>query len=203
MKSKSEAIIEGLGLKPNKNLPDIDRFDESKLREGSEIARRILVLGYLYAISFDVKRKVIKSDLKKHGLYSYLSKDEQKLLSKFFLTKQDKINIDWVPESVEILGWAIGLWKDVPILKQCDEDRQADIIPIRKNPDDFIQTAKLISAVEIYSQADLIYRIHWIAKRDAIGELGIHSNDIYLERHKAINWIINNEINWDDVQTDT
>jgi hypothetical protein len=203
MKSKSEAIIERLGLQPNKNLPEIEKIEELNFRNGSTIARRILVLGYLYAISFDVKRKVIKANLNKHGLISDLSKNEQKILSKFFLTKQDKINIDWVTENIEVLGWAIGLWNDIPILKKSNEERQADNIPIHQDPSDFINNAELISKEQIYSQADLIYRLHWIAKRDSIGELGKNSNDVYMERHKAINWIIDNEINWDNVPTDT
>ena len=187
----------------NPHLPEIEPIDELDYRNAKEIAERILVLGYIYALTFDVEIQVIKEELVFYNLNKALSDYEKKLLSKSFLSKQEKADISWLPEAIEVLGWAIGLWTNILFMEQCDEDRQADNIPIKQDPDGFYRKAKLISKVEIYKMADLMYRMHWIAKRREIGNLGTYSNDVYMERHKAINWIIGINNNWDEIQTDT
>ena len=203
LKLKSEKIILNLGLKPNLNLPEIENLNDLKFKTGEQVAKRILSLAYLYGISFNASRKSIQSKLKEYGLINELSNWENEILTKKTLTKQDKINIDWVTESIEVLGWAIGLWNEIPLLDECNENRQADSIIINENPSKFISTSKLIPINEIQEQADLIYRLHWIAKRTEIGRIGKHSNDVYIERHKAINWIIGIGKDWDTINTDT
>lgn len=203
LKAKSESIIKGFGLEANPALPLIEDIEQIKLREASDIARRILVLGYLYGISFNVKRSKIKGDLKRYGLYNDLSPHEQKVLSSLFLSKQARTDVDWVTEGIEVLGWAIGLWEEVSPLGPCNEDRQADVVALKQDPSDFINNARLIEVEKILQQADLIYRLHWVVKRAEVSSLGEFSNDIYKERHKAINWIIGIEECWDEIRTDT
>ncbi|MDO3695650.1 DUF4272 domain-containing protein [Wenyingzhuangia sp. chi5] len=203
LKIKSEKRIQSLGLEPNLNLPEIENLNDLKFKTGEQIAKRILSLAYLYGISFNASRKSIQNKLKEYGLIDELSNWENKILTKKTLTKQDKVNIDWVTESIEVLGWAIGLWSEIPLLNECNEDRQADNVPLNENPVKFITTAEIIPLNEIQEQADIIYRLHWIAKRTEIGKIGKHSNDVYMERHKAINWIIGLSKDWDTINTDT
>jgi len=203
VKKSSEARISQLGLTANVNLSALEPMDHFSFRNPQDIAKRIQVLAYLYVISFGVKKKQIKPYLTQYNLLDALSKDERKMLKKMFLTKQDKINVLWFAEAIEILGWTIGLWSEVKELDFCNEDRQADKVPQRKDPTDFIENAKLIDRFEIYQMADLIYRLHWNAKRKIIGNLGDNSNDVYSERHKAINWVLGTDENWDEVQADT
>ncbi len=160
-------------------------------------------MGYLYGISFKVKRSKIKEDLKRYGLYNDLSPQEKKVLNSLFLSKQARTDVDWLTEGIEVLGWAIGLWDEFSPLEQCNEDRQADVVALKQDPSDFINNTRLIEVEKILQQADLIYRLHWVAKRAKVGRLGEYSNDIYTERHKAINWVIGIEECWDEIRTDT
>jgi hypothetical protein len=71
---------------------------------------------------------------------------------------------------------------------------------------DFIARAQLRSLDEILDANDYYYRLHW-----AVVELGLNgqespaaNEEIIVERHRALNWLIrymNQE--WDDVTTDT
>lgn len=203
VKELSERRIEKLGLTVNKNLPTIEKFTKLKFQNGQDIARRILVLTHLIQISFNIKRTKLKNSLREYQLEGFVSGNEKKILTKWFLTKQDRIDASWLSESIEVLGWTIGLWNTIDPLKPCDEDKQILALPLKKNPIEFINSAQLIDKVEIYKEADFIYRLHWTAKRQTFGELKTHHNDIYSERHKAINWIIEKGTEWDDITTDT
>ena len=81
IKIESEKIIQKLGLKPNINLPVIEDLDDLDFRTGEQIAKRILILAYLYGISFNASRKSIESKLKEFGLTNELSDSEKELLS--------------------------------------------------------------------------------------------------------------------------
>lgn len=95
------------------------------------------------------------------------------------------------------------MWEEVNPLEQCNEDRQAEVIALKQDPTDFINRARLITPENIHQQADLNFRLHWIAKRGSIGKIGAYSNEVYTERHKAINWIIGTAAGWDDISIDT
>ncbi len=60
---------------------------------------------------------------------------------------------------------------------------------------------------EILDQADLILRFHWACREAQInGEQtpGGLNDDVVIERHRALNWLIRYmDRDWDDVTTDT
>lgn len=203
VKQLSEQTIATLGLKAKGSLPMIEDFSSLQFQNPKEIARRIIVLSYIVPISFNVKRSLLRSTLKTYKLDPFLSQKERKLLNKWFLSRQDRIDASWVTESIEVLGWSIGLWDSINPLERCDEDKQAKTLPVKRDPTEFIEGAKLIDKIELYKQADLIYRLHAIAKRKTFGKLKGNTADVYSERHKAINWIINTNMPWDDVVVDT
>ena len=103
IKLESEKIIQELGLIGNPHLPKIESLNELDFRSAKEIAERILVLGYIYALNFDIETQIIKEELVSYNLNDTLSENEKKLLSKPSLSKQDKANISWLPEAIEVL----------------------------------------------------------------------------------------------------
>src|SRR5690554_4011017 len=122
IKLESEKIIQKFGLVGNPHLPTIEPLNELEFRTAKQIAERILVLSYIYALTFDVEIQDIKEKLIFYKLNDALSENEKKLLFKSSLTKQEKADISWLPEAIEVLGWAIGLWINIPFTEQCDED---------------------------------------------------------------------------------
>lgn len=207
VKETSEARIEKIqngSLQINKKLPLPNKFNERNFRDAQEVARRILILALLIGLLHKQSRLKIKKLLKKNNLTKYLSPNEKKLFTKLWISRQDKIDIDWYSECIEILGWTIGLWQNIETLDICDEDKQVDNIP---NPHDdysqFVDKAKLIDKGLIYSEADFIYRMYYIAKRQSIGNLKNNSKSAYRERLRAIDWVVNKKTNWDEVSTDT
>lgn len=203
IKELSEKKIRELNLNISTHLPQPDSFSSLEFRTAQEIATRIIILTYIVGVGHNAKRKVIREYLRKYNLYQSLSNAENSLLHKWILRKQDKIDSMWASESIEILGWSIGLWNEFDYLTLCNEDRQIEHLPMRKDPFDFISKAKLIDTRRIYIESDLLSRLHWISKRQTFGTLGKNTRDVYSERCKAINWIVDNRQNWDEVNTDT
>jgi hypothetical protein len=203
IKKLSEDKLKKLKVPVNVNLPPLEDFSKLNWRPAKEIAARIVVLSYIVGIGHHAKRKLLNEHLKTFNLDQFLSPAEHRLLNKWILKKQDQVNAIWASEAIEILGWSIGLWDEFEHLKFCDEDRQISLIPIRKDPAAFIASANLIEKETIYQEADLIFRLHWLSKREDFGKFKTNTRDVYHERHRAINWIIDNTQNWDDVNNDT
>lgn len=142
--------------------------------------------------------------LKQNNLYDFLSNNEKHLLNKWFLTKQDRINVGWYSECIEVLGWTIGLWNEIEYLDVCNEDKLVDKTPNpNQNFQNFITNSKLIDKEKIYSEFDFIYRMHNIAKKEYIGKLNIQTESAYREKHRAILWVVGIENDWDNIITDT
>ena len=204
LKELSEDKILKLNLKPNKNMPINFELSELKFKSAEEIGKRILVLIILIGVLYNQKRSKLKKLIEQHNLNSSLSKNEKDILNKWFLTKQDKINIGWYSESIEVLGWSIGLWDKIEYIDVCDEYRQAENTPdINKSTISFFEKIKLIDKNRIYEEFDFIYRMHGIAKKQNIGKLDNNTESTYREKHKAIIWLAGIEEDWDNINTDT
>ena len=71
----------------------------------------------------------------------------------------------------------------------------------------FIENAKLRDQEEIFDQADLIYRYHWAVRNNNLKGIETPGNldkSVIMERHHALNWLIDlNKTDWDDIVTDT
>jgi len=202
IKQNSEKTIQDLGFKPNRNLPYSDDISGLSFQSAQNIAKRFIILSYLKDFSTK-NRKEIYSILEKHDLINYLSQKESRTLKARIISDGLINDYKWVGESMEVLGWTLGLWPDLPLYGFCNEKKIKDAVPSEENISQFIQDAHLIDREEIYQYSDLIYRLHWTSKRNEIGMLKGLSRDVYMEHHKAINWVIGIESNWDEVPIDT
>lgn len=206
-KEKSENYLRKLNTPINPYLPLIEE-DETTIRAGRDISKRILILTYLNVIAEGGAKKKIVNFLKDERLWDDVSEGEKNLIKKHELTKQDKINLSWRSESIWLMLWAINKVEDLGLpATQCSVNEILDRLPGFLAPTkEFIETATTRSTAEILNMSDLIYRIHW-ATRQAIlkreeAPVGLNDSIIY-ERHYAINWITCYEENWDKVTTDT
>jgi hypothetical protein len=112
--------------------------------------------------------------------------------------------LDGLP--VHVLLWALGYLPAVnPPDKQADVAKEIGILR-EKGRAAFIKDARLRSMKELLDLNDLYYRLNWAAVDLRIkGQPSPKANEeIIVERHRALNWLIrymNQE--WDDVTTDT
>ena len=116
--------------------------------------------------------------------------------------------LDRLEQVAIVLLWALGLveelsWPD----KVCDVAHCVSLlVNVNADADALVQDSMLRSPAEILEQLDLHLRLHWLL-RDA----ELHgkpapdvSRGVVMERHHALNWLINFEgAPWDTVSTAT
>jgi len=206
-KRKTEAVLKNLKIDINPSLPCIEEEEDANIRDGKDIAKRILVLIYLNILKDGGSKEIIQF-LKDEHIWDSVSKNEEALFNKDILTKKEQINISWRSEAIWILLWAINKIErlDLPI-QECEVSEIMQRVPKFLEPTKtFVNNASTRSLSEILDISDLIYRLHWASRNS---ELGTDSNPIDLnsgilqEWHYAINWVTYYNDDWDEITTDT
>ena len=195
---ESEKFIRKHGLDAPPHLPFLDDPDELNPPSAEQVARRLLVLAYLIAVSFDIEGDKIIDHLRSFELWRDLTVKEKALLQKPAFSEEDKNNASWLTECTEVLGYALGM-TEIDHFSAAKED-YLDQIPVRSDPQAFIEKSRLRAFREIYMQADLICRLYWIAS-DASTK-GLQSpldSELLYERYRAVNWLVGKKDSWDEV----
>ena len=140
------------------------------------------------------------------GIISYFTPDELQYINNSEVTEQERLKFSWRYEGLDILLWALGYKENIPPPNEiCNVEADVNII-VNNKSNLLTKNSKVININEILDMADYYYRLHWSAielrlngkSNEAINE------EIIMERHYALNWLIkymNQE--WDDISTDT
>jgi len=202
VRAKSEKYLASKGLSVNPHLPTLE--DPSTLQPPSakDIARRAFVLSHIIGLAYDIKPAQLKKSLEKWSLWPYVTPSEARLLSGNTVSKQERINASWLPDAVQSLAWSLSL---VPLnhWQGCNENLASFFEPYA-DPTARIDAASARPFKDIYSEADLIYRLHWSVKHAPKASANPSlSLSAITERHRALNWLWGVEQDWDEVTTDT
>ena len=162
-KSMSEAFLREHRIEINATLPVIETQDELTPKSADAVATRAVVLSYVVGLGFGQTGERMKQPLIDFSLFESASANEQRLLTASSISEQDKVNCSWLVESLQSIGYCLGLVNLDPF-SQCDDELASKFPPAFTDPSDFIRTAKLRPFDDIYQQADLHYRIHWAAR---------------------------------------
>ena len=206
VKKDSERIILAAGGRICDWLPHPDRAAPRSL---DQLVGRALVMNALLNIAFEAPVSVIRDWTQANSLATHLSSAEQVLLTKRNgeLSDQENINLYWYIEALWALMWAGSLIPDLPI-DQPVGDTMASLVPNlqeAEGTDKFAGVMRLRPYGEIYRMLDLYYRAHWFTEDARINgyATGEISGDVIMERRKALEWLMNESINWDNVPLDT
>jgi hypothetical protein len=205
-KEQTEIILKENNIQVNPYLPLIEEESEAIIRSAQDIAKRVLILAYLYTTihNGDDKRDII-AYLKTEKLWGHVSQREQTLFKKDILTEKESIGISWRVECIYVLLWSINKIDNLGL--PADETSGIfNLIPEYMEPSkEFISEAVIRKTTEILDASDLIYRIHWATRQAGIdnAEVPNINPDVVVEWHQAINWITFYEDKWDDITTDT
>jgi len=202
IKKNNNGTILKWGLLVNDNLPIIEDISEVNPRNAQEVAKRLCAISYVIGSAFGADRNDLVKYLKDYKLWPYVSDKEKALLLSNTLSKQDKINVEWLSECSQALAWSLGMVELDPF-KHCDDDL-VDKIPLLDDPSEFISVAYLRPIDDIQYQSDLLYRLHWYARKCNLENIKCEiSLSTIAERRKAIDWIYGTDKNWDHISLDT
>ena len=206
-KTRSERFLERHGLAVNTQLPPLVASELLSPPTAQQAAQRSLVLGYLIGVGHGVPRRTLIRQLQHRGLWGAVSDDEQALLSgggRLFgrrYSAEERAEAIERAESVQLLGWALGLVQLDPFHPHDDELYRH--FPIHTDPESFVATATLRPAEAIYAQCDLHYRLCWayLEGQHRAQPVGLDVT-VLRERQRAVNWLAGVESDWDRVPTD-
>jgi hypothetical protein len=203
-KQKTEILLKEKGIPYIDWLPLSEAEEDVHPRTTQEIGERIICLFCLSGTAFSEGVTSFIEYLKKHKLWSSLSKEERVYLSNPTYGNQAQINATWRIEALYLLVWAVSLVPELPFPPvAADINDFIDALPgSGEDPDDFINSLTLKPISQIMDASDLIYRLHWATNQpDCPSDI---DGGVVREWHHAINWLTNYDgESWDWVATDT
>jgi hypothetical protein len=218
---QSLAILKEVGIEPMEGLPCIEAVEDVVIRTKEEVTQR--VLGLLLVAAYadrlcsgdtrDASRAWLEQLIQAYGAQDFFSPRERAFLDNDHPTDEENYHFMWMFEPLAVLEWALGLLSVEEALAVpatfCDVTRVVTAVNSFRSLAEVLETATLRDPEAILDQADLIYRYDWVCVEDRIHHP--QNEDpawgIVMERHRALNWLINygyeTPDDWDDVGTDT
>ena len=178
-------------------------------RDGAAAARRALVLNAMLQIAFKAPIAIIARWIADNGLDADLADSERQILQKENgqLSEQELTNLRWSIEALWALAWAGSLIKDLPFDKPVGANLAALCPNLQRGEDGskLLSRTKLRPHAELYRMRDLYFRLHWWTRNEQLrgGTTGDVSADIIMERRKALEWVMDAEGDWDNVEMST
>jgi hypothetical protein len=206
VKTDSERIILDAGGRICDWLPFLD---DRTPRTRDAIVGRALVLNAMLQVAFKAPTNIIKDWLENNGVSVHLSQNERNLLEKDTdeLTQQEITDLYWYIEALWALLWVGNLIEDLAF-DQPIQNYMASLCPALQHNEDgskFANMMKIRSHDELFRMLDLYYRLHWWTRDAKLNgyDTGDVSLDIIMERRKALEWVLDDSCDWDNVELST
>lgn len=215
-RARSMQLLSEQGIPYIEHLPVIVGDEEAVIRSKEEIVQRAIALCLIAVYAGGIaengnvqeEKEFIEGIIRQFGAAPFFTEKERMLLNEPRPDQKDVIQMVWMYECYWVLLWALGYKQELEFPDNiCDVGTAIDVLRSAGDYGTFYQNAVVRSKQEILDQADLIYRYDWacvdarIHNRMVAGGL---NDEVVLERHRALNWLIRyGENGWDDVQTDT
>jgi hypothetical protein len=213
--ARCEEELSQFGVRTPATLPPVVSETEVVLRPASEVARRAMALFVvaLRAESLMCAEAAVSNLREKRPLaFRALTPKECLFLNEEVPDQQQITNFAWRYEASWMLAWALGL---VDVL--CFPSETCDVHILSKtflesDEEALLKKAKLLPTETLLDALDLHFRLHWLVRqrqqdgKPPDGDMGGNdlSPGVILERHHALNWLVQHGgAEWDDVQTPT
>lgn len=205
-KNRSQQLLQDHAIKINQSLPVTPDIADVTLRKQKDVIERIYCLTLLAAKGEGVSAERLEEERARLSVQGF-TEQELYFYNKPDLSDQERANLTWRYESLNVLLWSVKFIDELPFPSDiCDVPFIVATV-IKQTRGQFESGAALRDTTEILDQLDLIYRLHWacvdarLAKRQPDG--GLNPGVVY-ERHYVLNWLTGYmDQEWDEVTTDT
>lgn len=207
IKYNNESRIEKNGYAFNPWLPILE---DPAIRSIDDIKGRMSVMNALINISFEAPIPVIKDWIDQYQLTQYLSNWEKEILLKSNedLSHQESNTLRWYLEALWALMWATEMIDELEERKWCGDD-MAELLPNLEENDNNAKLEAvntLRTEKELYTMLDYYYRLHWYCVNERLMGKPANKNTsegLIYERRKALEWLLNTQNDWDDIEMGT
>jgi hypothetical protein len=216
-KKISNEFIKKQGIDVNEYLPNVESSSFVKLKSIDEICNRAIACLLSTQIAGDImqennyeeSRLFLTGLLKKFSVENKLLSIEKRLFYNKY-EKKDALYVLWTYECYWSLAWALGLISDDEMLTPynlCDCSKAVNLVINCKNFEEFKDKTKIRDIEEILDMLDLYYRYHWVCvEKSRINpntNIGKINPEVVWERRKALEWLISEETDWNDIPLNT
>jgi len=207
-KIKQENIqsLNEMGIFTAEHLPYLDK---NKFRDSQEVGIRAVVLAALVQLNFGAPNDFVENYLESNDLTKELTINEKELLSKDYndWSQQDQINLEWSMDAIWALVWAGGQHPHLTFNTSIENTLSSMLPQFHENEEaeTCIKSFKLLPNKTLFKELDKFYRAHWYARNNKL--TGRNDDKVNLsmimERRKALEWICDTNLQWDDIPLDT
>jgi hypothetical protein len=213
--ARCEEELGQFGVHTPATLPPVVSEIDVVLRSAPEVARRAMAL-FVVALRAEslMCPELAVADLREKRPLALraLTPKEQAFLNDAAPDQQQITNFAWRYEALWLLAWALGLVEEL-----CYPSETCDVGILSKtllalDEEALLKNAKLLPTETLLDALDLHFRLHWVVRqrqqdgKPPDGEMGGNDLDpgVVLERHHALNWLVQHGgAEWDEVQTPT
>lgn len=123
------------------------------------------------------------------------------------MTNQQEFDLSWNQESMYTLGWCLGIASKMPLpTVESDLHSIFKYLPPEVDLERFLDQCNLIDNQTILQELEYYYGLHWAIRHPESWSLMNADKfkiSIIRERRKAMEWVLDNSLIWDDIPLDT
>jgi hypothetical protein len=196
-----------LGVRINPYLPVIERIEDvaAGAPKSSQVASRLIALMCTATKALSAPRELVDRLLAIAGTLEIFTADERKFFLDAEPHDEESRKHSWNCEPAYVLAWALRVVEDPMRVPdgQCVASEFAARITERGK---LLFDSQLRSPDQLLDAADFIYRLHWTVRDNWLRQLPPPldvDGGVVFERHRALNWLIGTDSDWDNVDTST
>jgi Domain of unknown function (DUF4272) len=206
LKIETEAFLKRRGYPVNPHLPQIEEMAELHIASSLDVRRRCLILASVCGRAYGAKYELVAPWIDHHGLRPLCTEDELALIDQATPSESQKAPFRTQPEALWEFAWVLKMIPSADHFKPCSANLVHMFPKPGEDPTAFLSATDIQDRHAIHREADLLYRIHW-AVRDAVlsGRKSPNGQGEYLTlyRLQAINWVMQSNVPWDEVDVST
>lgn len=215
-REKTLKVLNALGIDHCEGLPVIGEERLCKTQE--QVCKRFLASFFSAMLASDYNsdreffenegRKMICSFLEQFDVKNELYPDELKIITGD-CDERLSVNVSWNVESCYALMWVLGLISSEDMEKPsngCDTRIMVKFTQQYETFDEIMSACKMRSETEVLDMLDLYYNYHWACVDHRINpetECGELDEEVVMERRKALEWLVSEEEDWNEISLDT
>jgi Domain of unknown function (DUF4272) len=204
---RSQRRLAAEGVPFTAALPAIEGEAEALRRPAAQILDRALALLVVAGRAEGLGREAADQLARELGVASAFTPAERAFIASETATQHERDQLSWRYEAALPLLWALGLAERLDKPTQATDSGTIVRLVAGRTRAELLAAVRLRPLGDILDEADMIYRYHW-----ATVDARLHGqpfpagldDDVIMERHTALNWLIGYmDQPWDEVTTDT
>ena len=206
LKAETEASLKKRGYPVNPHLPQIEELAELRIASSLDVRRRCLVLASVCGRAYGAKHDLVVPWIDNHGLRQFCTQAEVELIDEKMPSEAQKAPFRAQPEALWEFAWVLKMIPTVDHFKPCSEKLVHMFPKPGEDPSAFLVATEMQDAEALYREADRLYRIHWAVRDAALNRRKPPNGQgeyVTLYRLQAINWTMQSDVEWDEVDVST